>query len=284
MKFGIEKIMDCFALALDWHKVAFAAAGLLLGVIGYCIFMFPLAQNFADQDNTALFFLCAALGEIWLLACVIPTYGGLARMFGQEMTGQGKISAWEALAFAKKNFWKLLFTPIVLILACAGVIAIELFVAWILSLIPVVGLSLAALLTLPYLLINLILALAFLFGANLCFAAIAVENSSLLQTIARVVNLFKAQPIKAVLFYTLALLFGLLFVYMIILFTAGGVLLAGVGILPVSLSIMGGSLVSIPSIIVGISLLIPAAALAAYLVCTLYAIHMAIFLALKDNG
>jgi len=219
MKFGLDAILDSFQSAYDSKKILFAVCGFLLALIGLGIFM-GLGMMLAD--NMFISIPLMVLGHIWLLIVIMGTYGGIARMAQSEILGKGPISAKDAFVFAKSKIWTLTFAPILLILAIVMVIAVELLISWILSLIPVVGPIVAALLVIPVVGINLLISLMAFLGLSFLAPVIASDELGPINAIKKVLSLAKKEPIQMIIYLGLFTLsfFIVLFGIMIILYLA----------------------------------------------------------------
>lgn len=281
MKFGIDTILDSFEVSFDLKKISFLLIGLVIAAIGGGLLLY--LANLA-MGSIILSLIFGILAAIWLYVVIVITKGGLCRMISSEMTGKGSIGMKEALAFTKAKAVSLIFTPIMLILSIAALVVVQLIAMWILSKIPYLGPIIASLATIPLLVVNTIAGLALIFGGSLVAPIIAIDELSIKETILRIIQVVKKDPIHLITYIMLAILL----LYIVILGVATILMLGGVitlgGSFPmmqaVSDGIGGGN---IAAVIALLSVVIVALLAYSYLVVIVSGIYTSMYLAIKER-
>ncbi|MFH0887323.1 MAG: hypothetical protein V1843_04065 [bacterium] len=283
MKFGIDKIIETFELAFDMKKMVFMLVGLIIAALG--IILNSLVNNV----------IVGLLGAIWHYVFLMLTLGGVCFLIYQDLKGKGKSSIKDAIDFVKNKAVALIFTPLVLLLGIALVVLIEFGVVWVLSLIPMLGEILVALIIIPMLIINVVLAMALFLGNALIPAIIAVDDSGIPATITKIFEVVRGAPILLISYLFIAMIIATFAVVGVVLVYVGGLFITVGALYPMLMKVvttvqmgayMGDAIpmsINIAGIIGGISIGIVTALVLSFVWVVTQGIYTAVYMAIKEE-
>lgn len=202
MKIGIKDVFDCLEISFDLKKVAFTLGGLLVGMIG----MFALLWIGGIPNNVPVFLICQLAGLLFALVCYVLVMGAVSIMGYKELTSGEKVSVWQALGTAKDNIWSFLLSPLAVALAVVLILAME-YVVFMLGRLAA-GQIILSLLSIPFVLLNILLILALVIGYILVFAIVASEGSGVLSTVNRIYTAIKKAPLQIAMGVALVVVVG----------------------------------------------------------------------------
>ena len=219
MRESIPSFSKIFKVSFfDFQKVQFQAIGLLLGLV-LCILCTLVSMKLGSDSIIAQ--AVNMLGNILLGIVLLLSSAGVAKMIKADLLGESPVSNSDAINFIKKNALAILASPILIILALAAILGLEALLAFI-RYIPYIGPIILAVLTIPVVIINVVIAILFVVGVKLVPSIVAVEESSTLETIKLAFQICRVEPLKVAFYAGILTMVGIgIFVLPFIVFGLG---------------------------------------------------------------
>lgn len=285
MKFGIDAILDSFETSFDLKKLVYQLAGFIIALIGFVLFSWlgSLPKNDPGMIIGTL------LGVIFLYSVLMLTSGAVCRMIYQESSAGKKITAREAMDFARSKAAPLILSPVVLILLLIVLGIVEYLIAKIGGF-PV-GDIILSLLTAPLILINLIALLALFYGMFLTAAIVAAEESGVMDTVGKIYTAVRQAPLHLITYTALAWLICWVVLLGVIGTFVGSVIVTAVVFAPVALKALEAMsttldiplTIKIAGVLAGLSVGVMAALVLSYPMVVFQGISTTIYLAIKER-
>ena len=222
MRLTLEELFDGFEVAADIKKISLVFAGT---VLGWFIFMlFVWLGGLAKNDIVLALFSFAGYAINYVF-CVIALSSS-NRMVYKELTTGEKLTVKDGLDFTKNNIGSVIFSPVVIFLTIAAILAAE-FLLFMFGRIDF-GAVIISLLTAPAVMLNALLLACAVFGSILTLAIISVDESGIIATARKIYKIARQASIPFIMYMSLALILGI----------AATAIIAIIFILAVTLSIM----------------------------------------------
>ncbi len=286
MRLTIEELFDGFEVAADMKKILLVFAGTLLGWL--CFMFFVWAGGFVKSDLA--FGILSVVGYILNYGVCTFALGASNRMVYKELTTGESLSPAEGIAFARKNLGSILFSPAAIFIIVAAVLAVE-FAVFMLGRFDLIAVVLS-LLTAPAIMLNAVLLACAMFGSVLTLAVIAVDESGIAGTVAKIYTLVRKASIPLIMYMSLALLLGIaatmIIALIFVLATVISVMMfGGASQIFINLSAMEVPALSLPlqaaTVIGFISIYVLAAMVFTYPVILLQSFATSIYLKIKEH-
>jgi len=205
----------------DFHKVQFQAIGLLIAIIINVVF-YLLTQQLGPVTTWGQ--ISNAVSSLLVAVILLLTAAGISRMIKADLLNESPVSNREAIEFLKKNAWTIIITPFLLLLSVAIIIGLEAIVSLV-GFVPVIGPLLLAMLTIPGVIINVVLAIILLVGSKLIPSIVAIEETNITDTVKLTYQTCKNEPLRVAFYAGMLTLIGIgIFILPFLVFFTGLVL------------------------------------------------------------
>jgi len=205
----------------DFHKVQFQAIGLLIAIIINVVF-YLLTQQLGPVTTWGQ--ISNAVSSLLVAVILLLTAAGISRMLKADLLNESPVSNREAIEFLKKNAWTIIITPFLLLLSVAIIIGLEAIVSLV-GFVPVIGPLLLAMLTIPGVIINVVLAIILLVGSKLIPSIVAIEETNITDTVKLTYQTCKNEPLRVAFYAGMLTLIGIgIFILPFLVFFTGLVL------------------------------------------------------------
>ena len=204
---ALEVVFKAIDISLEVNKLLFTSLGLLIstGIAASC--WYALGWLWPAQAMYALVIAPLLVLLPWLTLVIF--LGALSRI-SYQCTANGQHLTWkDGLIWSVRHLGALALTPLVVIATGSLVLLAEAAVLLV-GRISFVGELLAGLLFLPFMIINVGVTVAVVFGIWLVFPIIAAEETDIRTTLVRLVRLVGDAPAKVAGYTTMLLSAGLL--------------------------------------------------------------------------
>ena len=219
MRESIPSFSKIFKVSFfDFQKVQFQAIGLLLGLVFYIV-CYLLSIKVGSE--TIFGQVINILGCVLLVTILRLTSAGVSKMIKADFLSESPVSNSEAISFIKKNAFAILLTPILIANLAGAIVGLEALLSFI-GYVPYIGPIILAVLTIPVVIINVVLAILFIVGIKLVPSIVAVEESNTLETIKLAFQVCRVEPLKVAFYAGILTLVGIgIFILPFIVFGLG---------------------------------------------------------------
>ena len=203
MRLTLEEIFDGFEVAADIKKIALVFAGSLIGWVVFMLFMWVGGL----MKNDIALVLFSVTGYVINYVFCVTALSSSNRMVYKELTTGEKLTVKDGIEFTKKNIGSIIFSPVVLFLIIAAILAVQ-FLLFMFGRFDF-GAVIISLLTAPAVMLNALLLACAVFGSVLTLAIISVDESGIIATVTKIYKIARQASIPFIMYMSLALILGI---------------------------------------------------------------------------